>query len=192
MRNRGRGLKLEIGLEVIELGVCFRPFSDFRDPAVSGGSRPIANGNLLMHSDEMGLKLAAWATGVVITVATAGCSPSYEIKVLRRDDQTIFQFSDAAFWAGNKARVVSLSIAPISGRSGPVWDLRSNNINGLAMDQIRYGVVPSGMTQTVVPVGLRLGEVYHVDLLTHDGGGSTQFVVIPGSGPAQPVQAVMQ
>lgn len=137
--------------------VCYRPVADIRRRRANDRFRSIANVTLLMHSDGMRSSLAALATGVVIIVTMAGCSATYDIKVLRRDGQMIFRFNDAAFWAGNTARVVSLSVAPTSGLSGPVWEVRSKDINGLTMDQIRYGVVPTGMSQTVVPVELRLG-----------------------------------
>ncbi len=109
-----------------------------------------------------------------------------------RGNQVVFRFSSDWLDGHKPAPIQHLWVKPLSTGAPAALELQSVDYNGRAVRDLIYGALPSGMTEKAKAVPLRIGQVYDVELLALGGGGTKQFVILPGPGPAQPIAVLQQ
>jgi len=135
-------------------------------------------------------RITACAT---MMIALGSCTIGYAVDVLMRGNQVVFRFARSGWFGGHEpAPVQHLWVRRVSANEQVVWQLDSLDQNGRDLGEVIYGSSPSRMTQITKAEPLGLGQVYSVELLALGGGGSRQFAILPGPGPAQPITALQQ
>lgn len=125
--------------------------------------------------------------------ALGSCSIGYTVDVLMRGNQIAFEFAKSGWFGGREpVPVQHLSVRQLSTSQPVVWELESVDVNGRNMRELRYGSPPPRMAVKVKAQALSVGQVYRVELLALGGGGSQQFAILPGPGPAQQITALQQ
>jgi hypothetical protein len=96
----------------------------------------------------MGNGLFKRAALVVLICSLGSCSIGYDIDVLLRGNQLVFRFAQSGWFSGGKAVPVrAVFVERLSDSSPVVWQLESNDHTGQDIRELRYGTLPSGMTQ---------------------------------------------
>ena len=155
--------------------------------------RPIAVIRNSLHSYEMIRNgLVRMGACAILMCALGSCTRDYTVDVVLRGNQVVFKFVSGWFDRPTPAAVRHLWVRQLSTNSPAVWKLESIDYNGRTIHELGYGVLPSGMKVKVKAAPLRVGQVYRIEMLAIGGGGSQQFVILPGPGRAQPITVLQQ
>jgi hypothetical protein len=119
---------------------------------------------------KLGLILASCLTLV-------GCTHDHDVHVSLRNGQVFFTLPDSP-------SVSAIFVDAVSEHSHIVWKVLATGSNGPDVRELGYGQVPRGMSASVNPEKLMVGQLYRVTILTADGGGEQDFVIAdPTDGP---------